>query len=393
MSHRRFFSAEGANSLRRVLGFAFYGAWVSLGCLWMVVSAMAANDLLLLPAPSVPADRIPVSVMLDVVNTGPRIVAVGEGGLIAYSSDGGTSWTQARVPTSTTLTSVYFPTAAKGWAVGHDGVILRSCDGGETWTKQLDGRVVNRLMFEQVEEMTTEKKSRLKNSTGDDREKLASELEDLTYFIKDIQAAVEEGPSRPFLDVWFKNEREGIVAGAFGMILQTVDGGASWRPMIDRVDNHEGYHYYGIARAGSLFLACEGGLLFRSGDAGMSWQRLELPQEGSFFGIVGEMRGAYVVAFGLGGIAYRSADQGGSWEPVQAPQSGSLSGACVLSDGSVVMVANAGTLLHSIDGGRTFFPLKRQFPGCVAVAEAAGGDLVLAGMGGLTCITLSETVK
>ena len=389
MSDRRLFMVSRP-IVQFMAGVASVCLWTLMGCLCMAGSAMADNDLLSLPAPQVPQNRIAASVLMDVVNTGPRLVAVGEGGLIALSEDGGITWTQAGVPTSTTLTAVYFPTASQGWAVGHDGVILHSADGGKSWTKQIDGNTVNRMMLSQIEAITEQKRTLLKTVTDQQGEDLSAELEDLEYFLKDIRAAVQEGPGRPFLDVWFKDELKGVAVGSFGMIFRTVDGGATWRSMLDRIDNHEGYHYYGITLAGSLFLACEGGLLFRSNDDGWTWERLESPLEGSFFGIIGDQRGAFVIAFGLGGIAYRSADLGVFWEAVDAPRSGSLSGACRLSNGTIVITATTGALLQSTDGGMTFNPLSHQFPGCLAAAEVSSGDLVVAGASGLVRIRLND---
>ena len=102
------------------------------------------QDLLQIPAQM--SAMAPKSLLMDVVNTGTHLVAVGEGGYILYS-DNGQEWIQAQVPASVTLTAVSFPTSEKGWAVGHDGVILNTVDGGRTWIKQMDGIKINELML------------------------------------------------------------------------------------------------------------------------------------------------------------------------------------------------------------------------------------------------------
>ena len=88
------------------------------------------------------------SVLLDVVKTGNRLVAVGERGVVVLSDDGGRTWRQASVSTSVTLTSVQFASLKAGWAVGHSGVVVHTEDGGETWTRQLDGRTAAKLAVE-----------------------------------------------------------------------------------------------------------------------------------------------------------------------------------------------------------------------------------------------------
>ncbi|MBI5443148.1 MAG: hypothetical protein HY900_18270, partial [Deltaproteobacteria bacterium] len=277
------------------------------------------------------------------------------------------------VPTSVTLTAVHFPTPGHGWAVGHDGVVLHTSDGGKTWVKQLDGSQVNGLVLAQLDKVLATKKA----AGGDPKA-----LESLEFFRRDAAAAVEEGPARPFLDVWFRNEREGLLVGAFGMILRTGDGGATWTPILDRIDNPDGYHYYAIERAGeTLLLAGEAGMLFRSGDFGASWKRLEPPYEGSYFGLAADKTAA--VAFGLRGRAVRSADGGRTWEPVTIPSASALSGGRAFSDGSLWLVGSGGTVLRSTDGGKTFTALGERFEGAAGVEEAADGSAVLVGTKGV----------
>ena len=81
------------------------------------------------------------AVLLAADKAGARLVAVGEHGVVALSDDQGITWRQARVvPTSVSLAAVRFADERSGWAVGHGGVLLRTTDGGETWLRQADGR-------------------------------------------------------------------------------------------------------------------------------------------------------------------------------------------------------------------------------------------------------------
>ncbi|MCP4657928.1 MAG: hypothetical protein GY856_21175, partial [bacterium] len=80
------------------------------------------------PEHSVPAPLAWRSLLLDGVAVGGLMVAVGERGHVLLSTDQGTKWHQAEVPTRATLTGVYFHDERNGWAVGHDAVILRTRD-------------------------------------------------------------------------------------------------------------------------------------------------------------------------------------------------------------------------------------------------------------------------
>lgn len=313
-----------------------------------------------------------------------RLVAVGERGHILFSDDAGGTWQQARVPVQVTLTAVHFPTPVLGWAVGHDGVVLHSTDGGRSWTKQIDGSRINTLMLESLQSVITDTEDRLETAAEVDKATLAARLESLEFFLDDQHLAVEEGPTRPLMDVWFKNASEGIVVGAFGTILQTTDGGQTWTAMLDRIDNPDGFHYYAICRSGdALFLAGEAGMLFRSDDWGANWTRLESPYEGSFFGIAGSDDGTLVTAFGLRGSLFLSRDGGESWTRASVPTGASIAGGCFLSDGTFYLACIDGTILRSQDKGKTITALAHRFPGSVSLSEAIDGGLIIAGMRGV----------
>ena len=73
-------------------------------------------------------------------------------------------------------------------------------------------------------------------------------------------------------------------------------------------------HLNGIARTGdgSLFIVAERGSAFRSTDGGTTWERIQLPYDGSMFGVIG-YDGRHVLAYGLRGNVFESTDLGDNW--------------------------------------------------------------------------------
>src|SRR6516164_5572664 len=103
-------------------------------------------------------------------------VAVGGGGIILRTEDGGVTWSLRASGTTRTLRAISFGDANTGFAVGAAGTILRTDDGGETWGAQTTGS------------------SNLLNGVS------------------------------------FVNPSVGTAVGERGTILRTEDGGATWTP-------------------------------------------------------------------------------------------------------------------------------------------------------------------
>ena len=383
---------------RKLVKCHFKGPRLFLGCIICMALIfgpgyaveVAAVDLLQMPAEQ--ALRPDKSILMDIKKTDGQMVAVGEWGQILYSGKICDGWIQADVPVSVTLTAVSFPTSRKGWAVGHDGVVLHTEDAGETWVKQLDGIEINKLVYDQLEKLIAEKKNTLaaeeERISPEEREKLEREIEDLGFFLSDAEMALEEGPTRPLMDAWFKNGQEGIVVGVFGMILETKDGGKSWVSILDRIENPNGYHYYSITRSGdNLFIAGEMGLLYKSSDFGQTWELLSPPYEGSFFGVVGNPAGDFIIAFGLRGNVCYSTDGGENWQHRSVGRS-SINGGIWLSADALCLVAVDGSIYISSDKGQSFKRLSERFPAAIAVAESAEDELTVVGLNGVKKIDL-----
>lgn len=297
------------------------------------------------------------SLLNGIARAGKRLVAVGARGHILYSDDEGKSWKQARVPVSSDLTAVNFPTPQKGWATGHDGVILHTADGGVNWIKQFDGNAALKVVA-----------SRYKDAND-----LAPEIDDL----------VKQGPDKPFLDVWFDNDTSGYVVGAFNFIFRTYDGGATWEPWLERTDNPKRLHLYAVRRIGDgLFVAGEQGLLLKFDPRQKKFVSLKCDYNGTFFGLTGKPD--VIVAFGLRGNAYRSLNGGGSWQKIDTGVPTTLTGGTVTRDGRIVLVTLLGTLLVSQDNGATFSPgSPQQGLPASALTETETGALALVGMRGV----------
>ncbi len=330
------------------------------------------------------------SMLLDLERVGSNLVAVGERGHILISTDEGDSWQQAPVPVRVTLTNTFFIDDHFGWTVGHDGVVLKTENGGASWRKVMDGNRANALMLEYAQTRLTELENAIANAAEKDREALAIDLEDRTYMAQDAETFTEEGASRPFLDVWFKNRNEGIVVGGFGLILHTTDGGKTWSAWFDHMDNPSLFHLNSIKQIGDqLFIAAEAGTLYRSSDWGQSWEMLDSPYDGSFFGITGSDQGR-IIAYGLRGNAFQSEDWGDSWHPIETGVDSTFFSGTLLDDGSAVLVGAAGMSLHLDTEGQVIGTDRhpaRLPQSKVLVSEHKG--LLIAGAHGVHAATVS----
>ena len=307
-----------------------------------------------------PAEIMPLassSLLLDLAVAGERLVAVGERGQVLLSDDQGAKWRQAKsVPTRVMLTAVFFADSQYGWAVGHDETIINTVDGGENWTR--------------------------------------------SHFAPEAQ--------QPLLDLWFANRVSGIAVGAYGSYFTTNDGGRNWAsakfaPPPAAVPKHDGevapdegdlppdYHLNRIVGVGNrLYIAAEGGQLYRSDDRGANWRVLPSPYEGSLFGLV-PIRGDGLLAFGLRGHLFRSADAGETWTKLESHTTAMLTDGLAINDLRVVIGGLAGVLLISGDAGETFrLTQQDDRKGVSALLPGPAGTVVVAGEGGVRTIRVDN---
>lgn len=266
------------------------------------------------------------SLLLDIIEVNQsKLVAVGERGHILLSSDGA-DWQQAQVPVQVTLTAVYFIDEMHGWAVGHDATILSSSDGGVSWQIQ-----------QHLPEM-----------------------------------------EKPLLDVLFFDKNTGVAVGAYGLFYRTNDGGKHWsieyhneflypedqaylaelkrEDEVAYLDEQSSIlpHFNRVVADGrTLYLAGELGLIAKSNDLGVSWQRLDEIYPGSFYDIKRTQAGNLVV-IGLRGHVFRSLGNGSPWQASDSHVTALLSSIVLSDDQRVFILGNNGVLLESRDDGVSF---------------------------------------
>jgi photosystem II stability/assembly factor-like uncharacterized protein len=183
----------------------------------------------------------------------------------------------------------------------------------------------------------------------------------------------------PLLDAWFSTPDQGFVAGAFGLLFRTEDGGVTWTPWLERSENKKMNHIYAISGGpGALYLAGEQGFLRKLDAAGGQFTTVTTPYEGSFFGMY--TADGVALAHGLRGNAYISRDGGAAWTKVNTGVSANIIAALPGQANDLVLVSQAGDVLSLQGEAVHSLPAKRGAE--VYGAAAVGKVLVTTGLGG-----------
>ncbi len=331
--------------------------------------------------------------MLAAAKAGNRLVAVGLRGVVIYSDDQGKSWQQSDVPVQSDLVAVYFPLPADGWAVGHDGVILHSSDGGKSWVKQLDGRMAlkvfehyyeNKMASADANGTRANRDGTTDRSTSDGAASATVAGRDYATALKVVRENFGTGPNLPFLAVWFKDASTGYAVGSFGTLVTTTDGGHSWQPAFERVDNPRTLNLNALRGIGGrLFVAGERGGVFRLDNATGSFTSLKTGYDGSFFGVAGS--DTVLLAFGLQGTIYRSSDGGTTWQVVESPSRSTISAGVYDAQSNIfVLVTVDGELLVGNGDGTEFTVDKgRRGDRYTGICVVSDGRYLVTGLDGV----------
>lgn len=285
--------------------------------------------------------------------------AVGEGGLILFTSDGGEIWTSQTSSVNKTLTDVVFISATTGFVVGSNGTILTTGDGGENWA--VDTSATWHDLFGvcyagQSDAWAVGNLTLLHSTNGGSS-----------------WSSAPSGTARytDLSDITFVNEDIGWAVGYAGAILKTADGGDTWEyQKRDKIFNVSEEWFSDVMFVDSLRGWCVGhtgvfpynGLLLHTSDGGRNWsvQDVDTTQVTQrLYGITfvdtttgwavgGNWQG------NVGGVVFKTTDGGLTWDSLSIPTANQLEDVSFVNSFHGWAVGYGGTILHTIDGGQNW---------------------------------------
>lgn len=294
--------------------------------------------------------------LTSIAVSGQRVWAVGEGGTLASSLDGGKRWAVTSVGLKKYLFSVYFADPSKGWIGGaYDrptGWLLQyTSDGGRTWSKNASlpdykNSVINGLSF--IDQKTGWAAGRVeKNGLG------FGIVLQMSTPPNDWKVQYSAKVSDGFTGIFFTDQHDGWVISS-DRILHTGDGGAHWSEQyrdptgtafftgIDFVSTFEGWIVGGISSVNAM----------HTRDGGRTWARVDLPTPPRLSSEGGTLLG-YSVKFkdqlhgfigASDGIIFYTENGGKSWSLQNSGQESAVTGFAI-SGNTVFAVTSAGRIL------------------------------------------------
>jgi len=256
---------------------------------------------------------------------GSHLWAVGTGGTILTSVNGGTVWLPETSGTMQDLRAIAFTDGSHGWAVGDGGTILCTVDGGANWTVQTSGTM------------------------------------------QDLRA------------IAFTDGSHGWAVGDGGTILGTVDGGASWTAQTSNVT--QDLHGVACSGASAGWAVGAGGTIVATSDGGATWTR-QTSTASQDLHAVAFADGTHGWAVGAGGAIAATRDAGGTWTTQASDSTRNLAGVDFFDPLHGWAVGAGGLVLYTTNGGAAWTAQSsntaKDLDG-VAFADAEHGGIVGAG--------------
>ncbi len=164
------------------------------------------------------------------------------------------------------------------------------------------------------------------------------------------------------LDMSFADESHGFLVGTNRLILETNDGGATWKERSLDLPEEENFRLISIDFLGDEgWLAGQPGLVMHTSDAGKNWTRLLLGNKlpGDPYLITTEGINSAELATTAGAV-YRTNDSGQTWEGKVSDAAGGVRDLRRGPNGSYVSVSSLGNFFATLESGQDTWALHQR---------------------------------
>ena len=158
------------------------------------------------------------------------------------------------------------------------------------------------------------------------------------------------GVSSTLSSVYFTSPNVGYAAGDNGVILKTVDKGASWSRLNTGVNNNlYSVRFINIQKG----FACGDNIILKTVDGGLTWQSYTN-------GISSSLKSIYMLdentayAVGYGGLIFKTVNGGAEWNIILSSENSGFTSIYFLNSNTGYVTGIAGKYLKTIDGGLTW---------------------------------------
>lgn len=340
-----------------------------------------------------------------------EVFAVGNRGVILYSSDGGFSW--ERVPNeiiSDDFFAISFADRMHGFIAAKNGIFYVTTDGGEQWIRKeftygntlyaidvAEGNLEYAIaggdaggVFLSSDSGTTWKQRyagtgyavRSTIRLSKDRAIICGDYYKLSVTTDggvSWQYPLTDFRSDHLKALSFADAKQGVCVGSNGIILRTTDGGSAWYPAFENAAERELLR--GVFCFDTLSAVAVGSVIVRTSDRGKKWERVESPTQRILRGVDFP---APTIGYAAGdsGVVIKSTDAGLTWTKLQTPFVSNLLAVDFLDADNGVVAGQDGMIAVTTDGAVSWLVTKiPDTCGITCAAYLSTTSIILGGCG------------
>ncbi|PUA26295.1 MAG: hypothetical protein B0W54_24205 [Cellvibrio sp. 79] len=341
-------------------------------------------------------------------STGILLVAVGENGLIAHSSDSGKHWRKRPSPTQKTITTISFDENSKHWiAAGEYGLILISDSTGQHWQQVefdsastfskivslpdqiiaigdngliaqskdggLDWDIIPPVSTAPLTDITVTNTNTLISSA--DGNVLRGNVGTNSWEV------ITTGASTYISRIFFDSNQDILISlGSDGDIFLSDDGGNLWAPVAQQ--NHYLNNIAQSADGKRLLVVGDKGQLLVSDNAGRTWKTQHSPVNTNIEGAIASGDSGFIV-YGESGLLMQQKNSQSEWKIINYPVSEFVHQLLANALDNWIAVGTKGTILTSNNQGKAWQPAITQTQETdyflSVIQDKRSGNLIAAG--------------